>query len=327
MSETTKFIRSLLNRRDPSVLLLGFGLILIFLVSNPVFSSGLDAFSRQFVIVIALGSALGGIGIILLAYLQSSRTESSASDQRGTREQIARLQRQMELVKSRTTAEAFSEPERANIIAQVTGAITNDTVEILAAKWAQEFQDRAADRSYQGTFLSVSQELVERLQAEVTALGKRANVNLVIGILVSALGLVVLTWFVVAATAELSAGLNTADAAVRFAVRLSLAIFIQVFAYFFLRLYRYSLFEIKYFQNEITGAQFRLLGLLTAIQSKDNKVIEKTALEMLKTERNFILKKGETTLALQKDQLERENDNRLIAMLERMAGVGSKKEN
>ncbi len=66
----------------------------------------------------------------------------------------------------------------------------------------------------------------------------------------------------------------------------------QVFAYFFLRLYRYGLFEIKYFQNEITSAQLRIIALETILMKGSKETIEKFALEMAKTERNIILKNG-----------------------------------
>jgi len=142
----------------------------------------------------------------------------------------------------------------------------------------------------------------------------------VIGILVSGLGLVTLTWFVVSATSELSSGLHAEDAAMRFGIRLSVAVFIQVFAYFFPRLYRYSIFEIKYFQNEITGAQFKLLAVVAARDTRDPKIVDKQCLELAKTERNFVLKKGESTVTLQRDAIERDYENRMVAFVEKILG-------
>jgi hypothetical protein len=101
-------------------------------------------------------------------------------------------------------------------------------------------------------------------------------------------------------------------------------VLIEVFAYFFVRLYRYSLFEIKYFQNEITNSEFRLIALETAFRSADVDAIKKACVEMLKVERNFILKKGETTLSLKKDEIEQEYDKNIISVLERFLAVKGK---
>ena len=77
-------------------------------------------------------------------------------------------------------------------------------------------------------------------------------------------------------------------------LRVSIALFIQTFAYFFLRLYKTSLEDIKYYQNEITNIESRWLALATA---KDKPEFIKPAIDsLLKTERNFVLKKGESTL-------------------------------
>jgi hypothetical protein len=70
--------------------------------------------------------------------------------------------------------------------------------------------------------------------------------------------------------------------------RISLVAFIEIFAYFFLRLYRYSIFEIKYFQNETTNAEFRVVALEAALLTEDKEIIKKICADMSKTERNFI---------------------------------------
>jgi hypothetical protein len=60
------------------------------------------------------------------------------------------------------------------------------------------------------------------------------------------------------------------------------------------------------------------------METKDKNTVGKLCLELAKTERNFILKKGETTVALQRDDIERAYEDRLFAMVEKVAG-GEKK--
>jgi hypothetical protein len=214
--------------------------------------------------------------------------------------------------------------EKKKLLKEIKDSASKETAEQLASVWRNEFEEKYSDEQKLKLLFGISQDVVLRLQEEVYSLGRRANVNLTIGILISALGLGVLTWFVIAATQDLTAGVQAIDASLRFAIRFTLAAFIQLFAYFFLRLYRYSIFEIKYFQNEITAAQFRLLGLIAAMRQKDEKTIEKIAVELVKTERNFILKNGETTVAIQRETIEQDYDTRLNKTLEALLAKQAK---
>ena len=56
--------------------------------------------------------------------------------------------------------------------------------------------------------------------------------------------------------------------------RLSVVVFLQVFAYFFLRLYRSGIYEIKYFQNEITNVQARVLALQSGLILNDIDIVK-----------------------------------------------------
>lgn len=143
-----------------------------------------------------------------------------------------------------------------------------------------------------------------RLEAEVDALGGRANVNLTIGFGVSLVGMLALIYFIYTANSEIDRNLDLLHVGVRFVVKLSFVIFLQVFAYFFLRLYRHSLFEIKYFQNELTNIESKYLALNVALTSNNAEAVKTISVELAKTERNFILKKGESTVALQREEIE-----------------------
>lgn len=143
-----------------------------------------------------------------------------------------------------------------------------------------------------------------RLMEEIYSLGRRANVNLTIGFAVSLIGMLALAFFIYTANGEMDRNLDLMQVAVGFVVKLSLVIFMQIFAYFFLRLYRYSLFEIKYFQNELTNIEQKSLALHVALESKNADAIKAISSELAKAERNFILKKGDTTVGLQREEIE-----------------------
>lgn len=96
--------------------------------------------------------------------------------------------------------------------------------------------------------------------------------------------------------------------------RVSLSILIELFAFFFLRLYRNNLSELKYYNNEIVNIKMKIVALkAAAICESDN--LEEIIKMFAETERNFILKKGETTVELQKDLIEASANNKLVESL------------
>jgi hypothetical protein len=156
--------------------------------------------------------------------------------------------------------------------------------------------------------------VISSLNRQIVDLGRRANLNLVMGSSITILGLVVLGYFVFFAIHPTPAEIT--ETAIYFTTRLTLVVFIEVFAYFFLRLYRYSIFEIKYFQNEITNARFKIIALEICSREGTKTTLDKLCLELAKTERNFVLKKGETTISLRRDEIEQMDDSSVAKLLE-----------
>jgi len=169
----------------------------------------------------------------------------------------------------------------------------------------QEFQD------------SINQ-IVSRLGIEVRELGRRATVNLYIGSVISIVGLVALAIFISMSKSDIEANRDLQRIVVEFMMRLSLVAILQVFAYFFLRLYRQSIYDIKIFQNEITNIQSRNVAVYVGQMSKDSKTLSAIALELSRTERNFILKKGETTVSILHGEQEERYDRAVIGHAERL---------
>lgn len=107
---------------------------------------------------------------------------------------------------------------------------------------------------------------------------------------------------------------------IHFVMRLSIAVLIETFAYFFLRPYRGSLEDIKYYQNELANIELRWSALRAAIDTAESMM--KIAIEaMAKTERNAILKKGETTIGLERDRMDK---NEIIELLRASFGIAQR---
>jgi hypothetical protein len=151
---------------------------------------------------------------------------------------------------------------------------------------------------------NVFSRTLERLYSEISSLSRRGNLNLSLGILTTIIGLAILGYFVI----EIDTIPEDKTAFIaHFIPRLSLVILIEVFAYFFLRLYKSSLSEIKYFQNEMTNAEAKLVAIKCSIMTSDSESTAHVIKALSNTERNAILEKGQTTAEIEKSKIEQQN--------------------
>lgn len=152
-----------------------------------------------------------------------------------------------------------------------------------------------------------------RLSQEVAALTRRGNLNLVIGGATTLMAVALLVYVVMGATQSATKDI---DALLWVYVpRLSIAVFIEIFSFFFLRLYRAGLDEIKYFQNELTNIDMRNIALESAFLMRDESALGRLIEELSRTERNFRLQKDESTVDLEKAKLESQSIKDFMAGL------------
>ncbi|WP_222832267.1 hypothetical protein [Pseudomonas sp. SC3(2021)] len=154
-----------------------------------------------------------------------------------------------------------------------------------------------------------------RLSREIEALGRRGNLNLILGVFTTTAGLLALVYFILKNEQVLTEPLLYA---MNFLPRLTLVIFIEVFAYFFLKLYKVGLSEIKYFQNELTNLESKHMALLAALRHNNSEILLKVIGALSDTERNHILEKGQTTIEIEKMQLEK---NQLVEVAQTLASL------
>lgn len=165
--------------------------------------------------------------------------------------------------------------------------------------------------------VALASNLIERLEEEVRAQGQRANANLGLGMVSAAIGLGFLGWLAYATAsggAAVSATrLGTASLPLvemlywgSFLAKVTLSITTNVIAFFFLSTYRRNLSEVRYFQNELTNVQLQVAALLNAATHGFNDTQQKILMTLAATERNFVLKKGETTADLTVKSLDKD---------------------
>lgn len=201
--------------------------------------------------IIAVAWGLMGVGLsaILLYYLRGDL----GPERRRRVEDRAALQgltAEVEEIKQRV-AEAL-------VLSPVGESADSATIRLhlrdeLFAHVADRFQDQYSAAAQEAERLMQVRRnfetAIDRLRHEISVLGRRANLNLIIGVLVT----------MVAAAGLLSLLVPTAEEPTwphfleYYLPRIGTVVLVEIFGFFFLRLYKSSLLEVKYYQNEITS--------------------------------------------------------------------------
>lgn len=206
----------------------------------------------------------------------------------------------------------LSREDKDIILADVSSKLESETLRKYHAELLSITEDKLKTRTYEDQFNLTA----NRLAREIQSLAKRGNINLFLGMLNAVSGLIVLN-IIVFSVPPLPDAISLLA---HFIPRLSLVILIEIFAYFFLNLYKQSLSEIKYFQNEMTNIESKYLGLKVASSGEPNDSLKQVTQNFMETERNFILKKGESTVELEKQKHETKMNSELVKLLDKVVG-------
>lgn len=264
-----------------------------------------------------------------LAYLQSGDTPSNISTKKNLTDydlsqlgkmvkiQAIALQEIREKVNSYKSEPTISDADKKEIINNITDSTQQEVIEAIFNRQIKDLTDSIAKNSdYEKLKISI-EKIKARLYREISDLRLRSNINLLIGMLITAVGLYLL-WSTVSmidtSNSLKQLAYEGAESNSQFfknlflplAPRIMLVIFIEIFAYFFLRLYKNGLSEIKYFQNELTNVESKLVALELSYLSKNNETMASVIQSLVKTERNFVLENGQTTVELEKAKSESE---------------------
>ena len=185
---------------------------------------------------------------------------------------------------------------------EIAERIKAEAGEALLKRFEKQAEERIAAINHTKIIEDQYRNSTQRLNNEITALGWRGNLNLGLGILTTTAGLILLGFFVIQ---NGSPSDQIGRFAMHFIPRISLVIFIEIFALFFLKLYKATLAEIKFFQNELTNIESRFTALRTALAGSDAQALSSVLAKLADTERNFILKKDESTVHLELQKSER----------------------
>jgi hypothetical protein len=163
-----------------------------------------------------------------------------------------------------------------------------------------------------------------RLSTEIRQLTGRANGYLVVG----SIATIVAASYLYMSAPDAIREFNLASAAnsssvefMRFVpliTRVAIAFAIEIFAFYFLKLHKEVMDNVKYYQNEITNVDLKAIALNAAYSVSENNGLKSVVDELSKAERNFILGDKQTTVELEKLRFEKSS---LSEVLDKLTGI------
>jgi hypothetical protein len=282
----------------------------------------LNYFESQSSIIFVISGAITasmGIGLLLYRYLQSGLLNKLGDTNLSEQNLWSEIQDlRVEILKLRKKGSTGTESE--NISKTINDSINSTLTEsFIKSKIDSFYSDKAISESKQKSLLEDFESLGYRINSELARLRRSANLNLVIGTLTTALAITALGYEVFNSEFEIT---DTVKLLTHYLPRLSLIVFIEIFAFFFLKLYKATLEDIKYFNNEKTNIDFKLISLKTALNNEDPDLIKLVIQELIRTERNFKLSKDESTVELEKIKNDTNNNQILAQLLEKLKQQG-----
>ena len=291
--------------------------------------------SANLVRIVAIFIGVSGVVVAVNTYLQTSSPRPSSTEDKRSKTDIAKLNagitamaqfehRIVQLEKSfdrHSSAKVdLSQDERSELVHQVRTSIENTAKGEYIKQLEKDLELRIEQRETAAEITSLFERTIERIGTELSSLAKRGNVNLALGIGMALIGILLLLYFVQDVQGQRG---NLMRFVQDFVPRISLVLLVEVFAYFFLRLYSAGLVEIKYFQNELTNVEAMLISLQSAQRTGNQELIGEVIAVMSRTERNRVLNKGQTTVDIEQSKTEKST---IVSLAESLAKAVSNRE-
>jgi hypothetical protein len=192
-------------------------------------------------------------------------------------------------------------------LAEFKQSIASNIVEAVSANLKKQILEELSSLSKFASADQYQNKTSDRLHGVVAALERRANLNLAAGATIGAVGISALFYLLYWVPPTIRTPPDHTLLALQYFSRVTIVFLIEVFAFFFLKLYSQTLGELRYTHNEISNIQLKAAGLQIAIASGNKTAVSSAADNLIKTERNFILDKGKSTVDLEKARLENES--------------------
>lgn len=252
----------------------------------------------------------------VLKYLEPANRQSRPQDGRVSRALIESLHARLVGLEASAGRAALDDESRAKIVAALSEQVKADAASSVLPSIKIALEEKYRRHSLDQRF----DQMASRLQRETQDLARRGNLNLVLGMGTTLAGVAILGM----AVYQTPVGASYSELLAYYVPRATLVLLIELFAYFFLRLYKDSLSGIKYFQNELTNVESKQVALSAAMDGDSQELKAHVVQALSGTERNFVLQKDETTVELERDRIGRDTTLGLVDQLKRL--IKSEKE-
>ncbi|OCY50362.1 hypothetical protein [Acinetobacter pittii] len=205
----------------------------------------------------------------------------------------------------------INEGSNAETINEVKELLRDKLENISAESYFQDFKNKIRADLIVENFEYKIKSIESRVQGEIERLSRSGIINLSLGMMLSVGGIGYLGFFVV----NVQKFINIEEMVINTFPKAIFVLLIEVFAYFFLKLYKQSLDDIKYYQNELTNIESKNLAVYIAKQSNNHKLLTLCVEEFLGTERNFILEKDQSTIEIEKERISSNNTNNTLQVV------------
>ncbi|TGL19780.1 hypothetical protein EHQ47_16925 [Leptospira bourretii] len=260
---------------------------------------------------------------ILLDKITKNLLEKINYNRNETRELKIKLEKVLDGQNTIVTKEIITEEDKKTIILKTIDNLEKNIIESVIKKHLNEMEKSQQEPRVNSEITDYLLKPEKRILSEIRNLSLRANFNLAIGMIITAAGLILLlnTVNILDTSENLKELSQKGDETnsiflknifISFIPRFSLFVFIEVFAYFFLKLYKSGLDEIKYYQNELTNIQLKSISTVISLSSNQTEALRISLDSLSNTERNFILNKDQTTVSLEKAKTDTKIVNNLI---------------
>jgi hypothetical protein len=179
----------------------------------------------------------------------------AADVKRGDRKQeadrVGRLESELEKVNSRVNDLEFAPLPHANAAtaAEVATAILPTVRQDLGEIFEARYERQSAKAHAASDVATRFEAAVHRLEREIASQSLKGQLNLAIGVTATIFAIGVISWM---ALADKLPSNNWFDLVNHYVPRLSLAILIEVFAFFFLRMYRTTLEDARKYNDDLS---------------------------------------------------------------------------
>ncbi|MFD0751697.1 hypothetical protein ACFQZS_16215 [Mucilaginibacter calamicampi] len=290
------------------------GILLLFLRDDLAYFIFANKDSTITIALAAVVFLLSGVGNILYSYLQFSQKvpyeDLSSLKTNAYEKELERIKLDLLKIKSSVNSNDINQQEIDGLIKKIVeqNLEKSSFLKILETKFGHNIIEANRIDQITNDFETIGQ----RINSEIQRLTKSANLNLVFGSITTLIAIGFLAYEVLYKEVNFTELIPLLS---HYIPRIAIVIFVEVFAFFFLKIYRANLIDIKYFHNEMTNVELKFVAIKASIASKNETIIQMAIQELAKTERNFVLRKDESTIELEKEKIDLQSSKGIIDAL------------